>query len=237
MKHLARFITAVVATLVAGAGSAQAEIAVLRNGQTFKVASHRTEGDRIYLNLKDGGEVGLLPSELRGIVPDEVIEEVLAPTASGATGDLRALATAAARRHGLDPELVLAVVSVESAGRPQAVSPKGAQGLMQLMPRTARALGVTDSLDPAQNIDGGTKYLHMLLAQYGGDLGKALAAYNAGPGAVRRHGGIPPYRETQRYVKEVMKRYGKPATEAKPAAPAAPVAGVPVATRPVPASE
>ena len=195
--------------VLGGAGSARAEIAVLANGQTLKVTARRVDGERIYLSLKDGGEVGILPSEVRGFVPDEVIDEVLAPMAPGT--DVRALAIATARRHGVDPNLVLAVVSVESAFQPDAVSHKGAQGLMQLMPATARDLGVTDPLDPAQNLDGGTRYLRMLIAQYGGDLGKALAAYNAGPGAVTRHGGIPPYRETHHYIDKVLRERARAA--------------------------
>jgi soluble lytic murein transglycosylase-like protein len=205
-------LTAALAALL-GAPSASAEIAVLANGQTLKVTARRVEGDRVYLSLKGGGEVGIVPAEIRGFVPDEVVDEVLAPSADG--GDLRALAVAAAQRHGLDPALVLAVVSVESAFQPDAVSHKGAQGLMQLMPGTARELGVADAMDPAQNLDGGTRYLRMLVARYGGDLGKALAAYNAGPGAVKRHRGIPPYRETLHYVNRVLKRYER--TRARPA--------------------
>jgi soluble lytic murein transglycosylase-like protein len=112
-----------------------------------------------------------------------------------------------ARRHGLDPDLVLAVVAVESAFRPDAVSSKGARGLMQLMPKTAAELGVKDALDPAENLDGGSRYLLFLLTLYDGDLEKALAAYNAGMGAVSRHRGVPPYRETQAYVKKVLEHY------------------------------
>src|SRR5688572_95387 len=198
-----RFAAAAVVLLAAP--SAWAEIAVLVNGQTLKITARRVEADRIYLSLKDGGEVGLLAAEIRGFVPDEVIDEVLAPAPAGT--DLRALAVAAAQRHGLDPNLVLAVVGVESGFQPDAISHKGAQGLMQLMPGTARELGVTDALDPAQNLDGGTRYLRMLVAQYGGDLGRALAAYNAGPGAVARYRGIPPYRETHHYITRVLKQY------------------------------
>ena len=196
---------ATIALVLLAAPSARAEIAVLANGQTLKVTARRVEGERIFLSLKDGGEVGVLPAEVRGFVPDEVVDEVLAPVAAGT--DIRALAIAAAQRHGLDPNLVLAVVSVESAFKPDAVSHKGAQGLMQLMPATAKELGVTDALDPAQNLDGGTRYLRQLVAMYGGDLGKALAAYNAGPGAVKRHRGVPPYRETHHYIAKVLKRY------------------------------
>ena len=100
-----------------------------------------------------------------------------------------------------------AVVGVESGFQPQAVSPKGAQGLMQLMPATARDLGVADPFDPAANLDGGSRYLSSLVARYDGDLTKALAAYNAGMGAVARHGGVPPYTETRNYVRKVLGRY------------------------------
>ena len=202
--------------LLAGAGSARAELAVLTNGQILKVTARRAEGDRIFLSLKDGGEVGVGAAEIRGFVPDEVVDEVLAPVAAGT--DLRALAIAAAQRHGLAPELVLAVVGVESAFKPDAVSHKGAQGLMQLMPGTAKELGVNDAFDPAQNLDGGTRYLRMLLAQYGGDVGKALAAYNAGPGAVKRHRGVPPYRETHHYISRVLKRLQREQAAGKSAA-------------------
>jgi soluble lytic murein transglycosylase-like protein len=202
-------VATIALAVLGGAASARAEIAVLANGQTLKVTTRRVDGDRIFLSLKDGGEVGILPAEVRGFVPDEVIDEVLAPVAAGT--DIRALAIATAQRHGLDPNLVLAVVAVESGFQPDAVSNKGAQGLMQLMPATARELGVADALDPAQNLDGGTRYLRMLVAQYGGDLGKALAAYNAGPGAVKRHGGVPPYRETHHYIDRVLRERAKAA--------------------------
>jgi soluble lytic murein transglycosylase-like protein len=150
-------------------------------------------------------------TELRGVVPDEVLDEVVPAVAGGK--DLAAMAIAAARRHSLDPDLVQAVVAVESGFRPDAVSPKGAQGLMQLMPYTARALGVKDSFDPAANLDGGTRYLRALIKRYGGDVTRALAAYNAGEGAVARHGGVPPYPETLAYVRKVLER-------AKPEVPA-----------------
>jgi hypothetical protein len=192
------------AIVLAWAPSLRAEIALLENGMTLKVASRRDEGQMVYLALKGGGEVGLPASQVRGFVPDEVLDEVVP---SGVAGDLRALAAEAARRHGLDPELVLAVVSVESAFQPDAVSPKGARGLMQLMPPTAAALGVADPFDPGANLDGGARHLGALLARYGGDLRKALAAYNAGEGAVDRHKGVPPYGETRAYVAEVLRRY------------------------------
>lgn len=108
-----------------------------------------------------------------------------------------------ARQYDVDPALVKAVIHAESAFNPQAISSKGAQGLMQLMPATAREVGVSDALDAAQNIRGGVTYLARMLSLHDGDIRLATAAYNAGPGAVRRHGGIPPYAETRAYVKRV----------------------------------
>ncbi len=190
--------------LVAGvAAPARAEIALLANGQLLKLDSHRAEGAEVVLVLRGGGEMGVPSSAVTGFVPDEVLDEV----AAGSGDDLRALATAVARRHGLDPALVLAVVSVESGFQPKAVSRKGAQGLMQLMPGTASSLGVADALDAEQNLDGGTRHLGALLSQYGGDLTRALAAYNAGQAAVARYKGVPPYAETRGYVRKVLARY------------------------------
>lgn len=120
---------------------------------------------------------------------------------------LAAIVSEAARAHQVDPRLIAAVVRQESAGRVGAVSPVGARGLMQLMPATAKFLGVTDSFDPRQNVFAGTKYLRMLLDTFRGDLDLALAAYNAGPGAVQKYRGIPPYRETQNYVAKIRRNY------------------------------
>jgi soluble lytic murein transglycosylase-like protein len=112
--------------------------------------------------------------------------------------------TAAAKKHGIDPALLAGLVKQESGFNPNAGSPAGARGLAQLMPGTAAGLGVTDVLDPVQSLDGGAKYLRQQLDAFGGDVTRALAAYNAGPGAVQRYGGVPPYAETQNYVRIVQ---------------------------------
>lgn len=115
---------------------------------------------------------------------------------------------AASRDTGLDPGLVLAVMMEESGGNPQALSPRGAEGLMQLMPATAEELGVTNRTDPMQNVRGGARYLKNMLERYSGDLDLALAAYNAGPGNVEKAGGqVPAFRETRNYVERVKARY------------------------------
>lgn len=116
---------------------------------------------------------------------------------------LKQIAQSAAQEFNLDEDIFIALISAESAWNPNAVSPKGAKGLAQLMPDTARALGVADPFDPAQNLRGGAKFLRQMLDQFG-SYELALAAYNAGPGAVRRYNGIPPYSETQNYVRKIL---------------------------------
>jgi hypothetical protein len=130
----------------------------------------------------------------------------------GAWGRYAAEIDEVAGRHGISPDLVRAVIRVESGFNPWAVSRKGAQGLMQLMPATASALGVRDAFDPRQNIEGGVRHLRYLIDRYPGNLPLALAAYNAGEQAVERYRGIPPYDETQHYVRKVLELHGGGAT-------------------------
>lgn len=143
-------------------------------------------------------------------------------TAQTKVEGFRSLIDQAARRHNIDTALLSAVVEVESAGNPRAVSPVGAQGLAQLMPATARDLGVEDPLDPAQNLDGAAKYLRQLLGRFQGDIAKALAAYNAGPGNVQKYGGMPPFAETQAYVPKVLSAYDTYSQQSTPASRPAP---------------
>lgn len=133
---------------------------------------------------------------------------------------LRRLIKSAADRYGIDFRLVEAIIAVESNFNPWAVSPKGAMGLMQLMPETARRYAVNNPFDPVQNIGGGIRYLRDLVDRFPGDLRSILAAYNAGETAVERYRGVPPYRETRQYIKKVLRRYSRPSRLfARPASP------------------
>ncbi len=145
------------------------------------------------------------PLDLPGFAFRDIIEARQA--APPPTDSLHASIARLARAGGLDPALVEAVVERESGFDPNATSSAGAEGLMQLMPDTARALGVAEPYDPIENVQGGVRYLRGLLERFGGDLRLALAAYNAGPAAVERYGGVPPFPETRRYVDGVLAAY------------------------------
>jgi soluble lytic murein transglycosylase-like protein len=134
----------------------------------------------------------------------------------GDTEALRRIVQETADRHQVDPALVNAMIEAESSWNPRAVSSKGAQGLMQLIPATADRFSVRDVFDPAQNIEGGVKYLRWLLERYNGDLEKSLAAYNAGEGVVDRAGGVPNYAETRAYVRKVSDTYFQSGSERRP---------------------
>jgi soluble lytic murein transglycosylase-like protein len=191
-------------TLPAWAG----EYAVLANGFRIHAERHETAGASVRLYSKDG--VTEVPADsVASFEAEEYIAPLVTPPQVDAplpVRDTRTLVRDAAIRSGLPPTLVESVARVESAMRPDAVSPKGALGVMQLMPATARKLDA-DPRDTAQNIDAGARLLRELLIKYGGDVVKALSAYNAGEGAVDRYRGMPPYPETQDYVDKVIRTY------------------------------
>ena len=181
---------------LAPAGLPAANWAVMQTGQRIRIDRHEAAGAGMRLYLPGGGAVDVAANSIRGFEADEYTPPPpAAPSpAAPAAGDV---VQAASQRHGLDVDLVRSVIRAESGGNPRAVSPKGARGLMQLMPQTARDLNVSDVFDPQQNVEGGVRYLRQLLEQHGNDLALALAAYNAGPGKVAAYRGIPPYRETR----------------------------------------
>lgn len=156
----------------------------------------------------DGGNAVFLPSNLYAALADAPQVATASPSANSIdSAQYEAIITQAADKYNLPDKLIAAVIKQESDFNNHVVSRSGAQGLMQLMPGTAKFLGVTDSFDPAQNIMGGAKYLRQMLNQFSGDIELALAAYNAGPGNVKKFGGIPPFKETQQYVNKVLGYY------------------------------
>jgi soluble lytic murein transglycosylase-like protein len=199
-------ITATFAALrfmAAAAPIARADYAVLRSGIRLHITGYERAGDRVRLSM-DGGAVEVGADDLVSIEPeDHFAARPALPAASGPYGDL---IRAAALKHGLDEKLITDVIAAESNFNPRAVSRKQAQGLMQLIPQTAARYSVANIFDPAQNIEAGTHYLKDLLERYGGNLSFALAAYNAGPEMVERYGGIPPFPETQKYVRRITAR-------------------------------
>ncbi|HEY3381430.1 MAG TPA: lytic transglycosylase domain-containing protein [Vicinamibacterales bacterium] len=194
-------------------GVCAAELVFLSSGRTLSVRSHRLDGPSIVLTLRTGGEITCESALVERIAPDEVpypAPETTVP-ALGTEALLPVpyaeVIDRAAAREGIDPRLVRAVIQVESAYQPRARSRKGAMGLMQLMPDTAQRYAVENPYDPGANIEAGTKHLKTLLARF--DLSLALAAYNAGEAAVERFRGIPPYPETQNYVRQVLGLLGR----------------------------
>lgn len=215
---LVRMSSACFALLLA-AGPADAELALLSSGRTLSITSHRVEGDTLILILRDGGEMTCQKSLVEKIVPDEVPypEPAQTEAPSSATPaasrpalpatQYSAIISSLSAAHGVDPLLVQALIQVESGYKPRARSNKGAMGLMQLMPSTARAYQVRNPYDPKANIAAGVKHLKSLIDRWGVEL--ALAAYNAGEGAVRKFNGIPPYRETRAYVSRILSLAGR----------------------------
>jgi soluble lytic murein transglycosylase-like protein len=211
------------------------EVAVLRNGFSIRHERREVVGDvtRLYVNADGSSFVDVPTAEIEHFeaAPEETASGsrfaatgaqsrsfdktgLLATNArNGASGagplNLDEVVSSASGRYRLDPDLVNSVIKAESGFNVRAVSPKGAQGLMQLMPGTASQLGVPNVFDPRENVEGGTKYLRELLERYNFDLVKALAAYNAGPQRVEQFGGVPPYYETRVYVARVVRDFNK----------------------------
>ena len=215
---LAVRVSGVAIAFFLGATQAHAEIVILSSGRTLSAKSHRVEGDSIVLQMRNGGEITCNKSLIDKIVPDEVPYPEPQPAGEEApvqpAGEVPAIApltmgpyeeiiTSMAETHGVDPMLVRALIRVESADQPTARSNKGAMGLMQLMPSTARHYKVRNPYDPKANLAAGVQHLKSLLARYA-TVDLALAAYNAGEAAVKKFNGIPPYRETRDYVSRIL---------------------------------
>jgi hypothetical protein len=189
------------AAVVVAVPSARADYAVLRSGARLHVTGYQLYGDRVRLAVA-GGQVDIAASELIDVEPEDLFP---APPPANADFAVRyaKFIHAAAQKYGVDERLIAQVIAAESNFNAKAVSRKRALGLMQLLRETAVRYAVANVFDPAQNIDAGTHYLKDLLHRYRGDLRLALAAYNAGPQMVDRYGGVPPFPETQNYVKQI----------------------------------
>jgi soluble lytic murein transglycosylase-like protein len=203
-----------VAGLLVSAAPAEAELAFFQSGRTLSIKEHHTDGASLVLTLRNGGQIVCEPSTIARFAPDEVPypepeatpppAPISAETTTVPYGDI---IDRVATEQGVDVKLVRALIKVESAYQPRARSHKGAMGLMQLMPQTARQYSVANPYDPASNIDAGVRYLKSLLERLPRHL--ALAAYNAGEAAVTRFHGIPPYPETRAYVSRILDLAGR----------------------------
>ena len=198
--------------LTAASAQLRADYIVLRSGSRINVTSYERIGAKYRLQMK-GGTVELPAYEVVGIEPEETFEPLPEPlTAKTPFFDF---IHEASQRYGVDADLIHCVIAVESNFNPKAISRKNARGLMQLLPQTARNLGVHNIFDPHENIDGGTRYLKLLLGHYDNNVNLALAAYNTGPLRVDQHGRrVPPYPETTQYIQRVARIYSKVKAEA-----------------------
>ncbi len=202
---------------------AEGEIVVFSGGGFLKVEDFRVEGDQVRLDLESGGRMVVSILRVDRILEDEVSDEEPAAPPPAPAFELRfdasqprpatpyaELIWAAGERHSLNPALLAAVARAESAFDPRAVSRKGARGLMQLMPATARRFGLSGDqvFEPTKSLDAGARYLSWLTGRFDGDLARVLAAYNAGEGTVDRYGGVPPYRETRNYLRRIYADLG-----------------------------
>ncbi len=206
--------------------------AVLRNGFSIRHLRHEQMGDltRLWMGAdENSGYVDVPTADIARFDQEEVLPSPApAPVVAAKPPSLDQVISAAGARHRIDSDFLNSVIRAESGFNPRATSPKGARGLMQLMPPTAAELGVADSYDAAANVDAGTRYLRSLLDLYHGDAVRALAAYNAGPHRVHQYGGVPPYWETRVYVGRVIRDFNRRKLAAKKAAPARPRSPGPV---------
>jgi soluble lytic murein transglycosylase-like protein len=195
-----------------------AEHVTLRNGFDLVCDHRETAGDhvRLYMSATDANFLEVRPEEIQSsetiilpAPPPVPAPAALLPPPEPTAADIQEMTAKAGRAHDLDVELLASVIRAESGGNVHAVSRAGARGLMQLMPGTADQLGVSDSFRADQNINGGTAYLNALLLRYHDNLAWALAAYNAGPAAVDKYHGIPPYRETRLYVARIIQDFNR----------------------------
>ena len=213
MRLFPRLAIAVALIVVSSRGVSATEVAVLRNGFTIRHERHEQAGDmtRLYLTEAPGSYVDVPTNQVVGFEADDYVPpaQQVSETIPAPAPALGEVVRAAADRNKIDPALIMSVIRSESAFRTNAVSVKGARGLMQLMPQTALQLGVMNPLDPIANVEGGTLYLRQLLDRYNNDLVKALAAYNAGPERVDQYGGVPPYAETRAYVTEIVRDFNR----------------------------
>jgi soluble lytic murein transglycosylase-like protein len=188
-----------------------AEMATLQNGFAIRLERHEVRGSmtRFYLSETSDNYIDVPTADILSF--EEVVSPappVLAPAPIPGRS-LHEVVSAASTHNNIDPDLILSVIRAESGFNPSAVSRRGAQGLMQLMPKTAAQLGVQNVLDPANNVEGGTRYLGQLLVRYHYNLSLALAAYNAGPERVEQYRGVPPYRETRVYVSKIIQDFNR----------------------------
>ena len=201
-----RYAALILALIGLAAASARADYAVLRTGERLHITGYERDGDSLRLTI-DGGSIEVPASDVVSFEPEDVFRAIPVPVGSSAA--FANLIRAAAQKHGVDEKLIASIIATESNFNPRAASRKNARGLMQLLPSTAARYSVANILDPAQNIDAGTRYLKELLQQYHGDLKLTLAAYNAGPDVVAKYGGVPPFPETRAYVRRVTSKYAK----------------------------
>lgn len=204
------------ALLSFAAPALRAEYVVLRSGQRLTVTGYQLLGDKYRFQL-NGGFIEIPAAEVITIEPEEVFTPIVvpsSPSALGANAHFGQFIQSASKRYNVDADLISSVIAIESNFNPKAVSRRNARGLMQLIPGTASRFGVQNIFDPRENIEAGTRYLGELLHRYDNDLILALAAYNAGPQRVQKYGRVPPFAETQSYVRRVKRTYDQRKTPA-----------------------